>query len=64
LSIERILVDCYGYASYGRDVKNGTFDVSALLRIMDTFAIPGDYQAMVLEVMGEFEHEIVSPVNI
>ena len=55
--MERILIHCYGYASYGRDVKNGTFDVSALLRIMGTYAVPDDYQAMILEVMGEFEHE-------
>ena len=53
------IVEAYNSSTHSRDIKNGTFDVSALIKCMEIYAIPDDYQHITLQIMSEFEAEVL-----
>jgi len=53
------MLEAYNSATYSRNLKHGTFDVGSLIKCMDIYGIPEDYQHIMLEIMSEFEPDVI-----
>jgi len=58
-----VMLEAYNSATYSRNLKHGTFDVASLISCMDIYGIPEDYQHMMLEIMSEFEPDVIKKVT-